>query len=68
MSEIYVKPNIDPATAKPYQVRLPDKPREFLPEEGKAVEKSKYWVRRLRDLSVVEAKAPKAVKATTIKE
>lgn len=65
MPEIYVKPNIDPATREPYRVRLPDKPLEFLPPDGAVVEQNKYWTRRLRDGSVTEAKAPKAGKTAT---
>lgn len=56
MPTIRIKPNTDKATGKPYTIRLPGKPHEFLPEGGAEVEKNKFWIRRLRDGSVVETK------------
>lgn len=51
-NKITIKP------AKPgNKVHLEGK-REFLPEEGAEVERSTYWVRRLRDGSVIEIKRP----------
>lgn len=38
------------------KVHLEDKAKEFLPDEGAEVARSIYWVRRLNDGSVVEAK------------
>ena len=51
MPTIFIKPETDQA-GKPFRVRLPDKPREFLPAKGARVEKNTYWLRRLRDGSV----------------
>lgn len=79
MPTIFIKPETNKATGKPYKVRMPNKPHEFLPEKGAKVEKTKYWVRRLRDGSVFdpvakaeavkkakeEAKKAKASKTTT---
>lgn len=48
---IYIKP------AKPgAKVHLEGKGREFLPEEGAEVDRSNYWVRRIKDVSVVVMK------------
>ncbi|MEQ1320915.1 DUF2635 domain-containing protein [Acinetobacter guillouiae] len=33
---------------------------DFLPVQGRDVEKNNYWIRRLRDDDVVEGKPPKA--------
>lgn len=64
MSEkIYVKPNTG-ADGKPYKVRLPHKPSDFLPEEGSEVALDAYWTRRINDHSVVVVD-PKARKTTT---
>ena len=58
MDKIYIKP------AKPgLKVHLEGKGREFLPEEGAEVERTVYWVRRLKDGSVVETSRPQDVKA-----
>lgn len=64
-----VKPNVDPSTKEPYKIRLPDKPHIFMPAGGVVVEKNKFWLRRLRDDSVVlsGAKPSKAAQAA-IKE
>lgn len=56
MPKLRIKPNIDQATKESHKIRLPDKPREFLPAGGADVEKNKFWIRRLRDGSVVETK------------
>ena len=61
MSTIFVKPGIN-KTGKPNRVRLPDKPHLFLPEEGDFVPANKFWLRRLRDGSVVVAEPPKTSK------
>jgi hypothetical protein len=70
MPTINVKPNTDKTTGQPYKIRLPGKPTQFLPDDGTEVEKNKFWIRRLRDGSVVEIKAVKSAKAvkTTTKE
>jgi len=50
---VYVKPS------KPGgKVHLEGKGKAFLPEEGAEVERTVYWVRRINDGSVVEAKRP----------
>lgn len=49
---------IKPATAD-LKIRLPDRPMEYLPAEGAAVEKNTFWLRRLRDGSVIETKPAK---------
>ena len=66
MAEIFIKPNTD-ARGKPLKVRLPNKPNAFLPEKGARVEKTPYWLRRLRDGSVVDPAAEK-VKAAEAKK
>lgn len=63
-AQIYVKPAPD-ADGNPLRVRLPDRPMEFLPAEGDLVDKNPFWLRRLRDGSVVEAKPAKPVKSPT---
>jgi hypothetical protein len=66
---IHIKPNIDKATGEPFKIRLPDKPHMFLPEQGDVVMKNKFWIRRLRDGSVIETKSAKVGKtAAKIKE
>ena len=50
---IFIKP------AKGLKVRLENKPQEFLPEAGDEKPRNAYWVRRVNDGSVIEAKAPK---------
>lgn len=55
--------HIKPATAD-LKIRLPDRPMEFLPAEGALVEKNTFWLRRLRDGSVVEAKPAAKTKST----
>ncbi|MHB1183395.1 MAG: DUF2635 domain-containing protein [Desulfobulbia bacterium] len=79
MPKIYIKPNID-AEECPLKVRLFDKPTQFLPEGGALVEKNSFWVRRLRDKSVIlaepsaelapstEPKLSKAVTGKTAKD
>lgn len=62
MNDIYIKPNTGP-DGKPFKVRLPDKPHMFLPDDGADVPLNTYWLRRLRDESVVEAKRPAKPKA-----
>lgn len=57
MPKIHIKPNTDKVSGKPYKVRLPDKLNEFLPAKGMAVEKTKYWLRRLRDRTVIDPAA-----------
>ncbi|MEW6648151.1 MAG: DUF2635 domain-containing protein [Pseudomonadota bacterium] len=61
--QIYVVPQVDPQTKQPYQVRLPNKPQKFLSPEGAFVERSVFWVRRLRDGTVSEVTPPKKAKA-----
>jgi hypothetical protein len=72
MPKLRIKPNMDKATKKPHKIRLPGKPHEFLPAGGADVEKNKFWIRRLRDKSVVETKtivaAKKAAAAETKKK
>lgn len=60
-AQIYVKPAID-ADGAPLKVRLPDRPMEYLPAEGDLVERNGFWLRRLRDGSVVEARPAKPAK------
>lgn len=60
-AQIYVKPVTD-AEGAPLKLRLPDWPMEYLPAEGALVEKNTFWLRRLRDGSVVEAKPVKPAK------
>ncbi|MDA8254182.1 MAG: DUF2635 domain-containing protein [Betaproteobacteria bacterium] len=57
-NQIHAKPALD-ADGNPLRIRLPDRPMEFLPPEGALVEKNTFWLRRLRDGSVVEAKPVK---------
>lgn len=59
-NKIFIKP-----TKSGNKVHLEGK-REFLPDEGAEVERTTYWVRRLRDGSVVEVKRP--AKASNNKE
>lgn len=69
MPSIHIKPNSG-VDGRPHKIRLPGKPHEFLPEGGALVEKNKFWIRRLRDGSVVYVKQSmpavesKAVKTT----
>jgi hypothetical protein len=60
---IYIVPQVDPVSKQPYQVRLPGKPMQFLPATGAKVERTPFWVRRLRDGTVSEATPPKIAKA-----
>jgi hypothetical protein len=55
MPGLFVKP------AEGLKVRDPDT-RRHLPEEGAAVPRSTYWLRRLRDGDVVAASAPRPAK------
>lgn len=64
MPKIYIKPNID-AEECPLKVRLFDKPTQFLPEGGAWVEKNSFWVRRLRDESVILAEPPAELAPST---
>ncbi len=56
MNQIRIKPNTDAAGA-PLKVRLPERPAEFLPADGAAVEETPYWIRRLNDGSVVRVES-----------
>lgn len=56
--KIFVKP------APGLKQRLPDNPREFLPEEGMEVERNAFWLRRLADGDVQLAAAP--IEAVTV--
>lgn len=62
-AQIYVKPATD-ADGNPLRVRLPDRTMEFLPADGALVDRTPFWLRRLRDGSVIEAKPVKSVKTT----
>jgi len=53
---MFVKP-VDKAL-----VRDPQRDNQHLPEGGAFVPRNAYWLRRLNDASVVEAKAPKTAK------
>lgn len=55
--KIYIKPAVPGSI-----VRYPDRMGKTLPDEGDRVEKTPFWVRRLRDGSVIEAKPPKGGK------
>jgi len=50
--------------AKGVQVRDPAT-GEHLDPSGATVPRNRYWLRRLKDGDVVEARAPKATKATS---
>ena len=41
---------------------------DFLPEQGREVEKNTYWVRRLRDGDVSEKSPPKPQAKNTVKK
>jgi len=57
LKKIFVKP------AQPeYVVRMPGNLRNVLPDAGALVDKTPFWIRRLRDGSVLEAKPPKGDK------
>jgi hypothetical protein len=56
-NRIFVRP------APSCKVRNPAKPLEFLAEQGEWVPRNAFWLRRLRDGSVVAAALPKAAKA-----
>lgn len=58
---VYIKP-----AKSGTKVHLEGKAREFLPEEGAEVDRTNYWVRRINDGSVVEARRPP--KPSTSKE
>lgn len=51
---IFVKPAV-----QGQKVHLEDKAKEFLPAEGADVPETVYWLRRLKDGSVVKAKRVK---------
>jgi len=53
----FVKPGVDPTSKQPYQVRLPQKPTEFMPAYGAEVPNDVNWYRRIKDGSVVEITA-----------
>lgn len=53
---IFVKP-VDSA-----KVRDPERGNQHLPKGGAFVPRNAYWLRRLNDASVIEAKAPKTAK------
>lgn len=57
MSKIFIKP------APGLKVRTPQGP--FLLEEGEAVERDSFWIRRLNDGDVIETESPKAKKPQT---
>lgn len=65
MQTVLIRPAIDTATGKPYKIRLPNKPDVFLPDDGAVVVKTKFWIRRLRDGSVIDVKTPKVSKTAT---
>lgn len=53
-NRIFIKPaNSD------VQVRNPDRNGEHLPVDGAEVERSTYWIRRLKDGDVIESKLAK---------
>ncbi len=52
-------------TSKDIQVPIPPPGEGVLPEEGAEVEKSTYWLRRLRDGDVVKATPKKQAKPVT---
>jgi len=54
VKKIFVKPAV-----LGNKVHLEDKGGEFLPADGAEVTESIYWLRRLRDKSVVKVKRPK---------
>ncbi len=49
MEKMFVKP------APGLNVRLPDNPRAFLPDDGAEVERNSFWMRRLSEGDVVAA-------------
>lgn len=57
MTRLYVKP------AEGRAVRDPERDNELVPPEGKFVPRSIYWLRRLAQGDVVEARPPKADKS-----
>jgi len=60
INKIYLIP------AEGHRVRDPAGPgKTLLPEEGKLVPESTYWLRRLKEKSVKKGKAPKAEKTET---
>ncbi len=58
---MYVKPTAGLKVADPARA-------DHLPEEGREVEATQYWQRRLNDGDVTEAKAPAAPAATNSKK
>jgi hypothetical protein len=58
MQMIFVKP------APGMKQRMPENPREFLPEEGAEVERNAFWLRRIADGDVVLAKKPSVKQAS----
>lgn len=59
MQTMYVKPNKSQRLNQVLVVRQPERGGEPLPEAGAHVPRGAYWLRRLREGSVVEAKPPR---------
>ncbi|MDH5185174.1 MAG: DUF2635 domain-containing protein [Gammaproteobacteria bacterium] len=53
MNTVFVKP------ADGMKVRFPDKPDKILSVDGEEVPRTPFWIRRIADGSVVEAKPSK---------
>lgn len=56
-NKLFVKP-----AQSGQKVHLEGAAKEFLPADGATVESSPYWLRRIKDGSVVKAKRPSATK------
>ena len=64
---IFIKPNML-TDGTPLNVRLPNKPHEFLSSAGLSVERTPYWMRRINDGSVIETTKPKKAAAKQEKQ
>lgn len=49
---------LKPATG--LRIRMPDKPNRFLSSDGEEVQRSSFWLRRIKDGSVVKNHLPES--------
>lgn len=59
MSNVFIKPALNPESGEPYLVRCPDRGWAPLLAEGQNVTLDEYWSRRISDGSVVLAEPSK---------